>query len=369
MTEPRALVTGATGLVGSAVARHLLAQKHPVRVFVRDPERARALFGWRVEIAAGDLRDPESLRRACAGMNDVYHVAGAVDIHRHADAEMWETNVEGTRRVIEAARDAGVSRLVYTSSVSVYGDRLPIGLAEDAPLNPAGIYGASKVEAERLVRDAAAGGLRATIIRPCIVYGPGDRYFIPEAARVMRLPALPLPDGGRHLVDVVHADDLAAAHRLVMEAGQSGEAYNVTDGGCYRAGELLRWIAEVLGRSLWFPSIPWRCAIVMRPLINLLGRLWERPDLARLGMQELNGLFSDYHFEISKIAALGYAPRISARTGLRSELQAVRRRGAVHESVLGPSKDPAYRDPAYRVPAYGQDDREKIGSSENRVGE
>lgn len=357
MTEPRALVTGATGLVGGAVARALLAQRHLVRVFVRDVERARALFGSRVEIAAGDVRDPESLRRACAGMNHVYHVAGVVDIHRHANTEMWETNVEGTRRVLGAARDAGVSRLVYTSSVSVYGDRLPVGLAEDAPLNPAGIYGASKVEAERLVREAAAGGLHATIIRPCIVYGPGDRYFVPGAARVMRLPVLPLPDGGRHLVDLVHADDLATAHRLVMEAGQSGEAYNVTDGGCISAGELLRRVAEGLGRSPWFPSIPWRCAIVMRPLINLLGRLWDLPDLAHLGMQELNGLFSDYHFDISKIVALGYAPRISARTGLVSEVQAARRRG--HENVLGRSKHQADRDPLYRVSPYGQEDRER----------
>jgi nucleoside-diphosphate-sugar epimerase len=357
MTERCALVTGATGLVGSAVARGLLAQKHPVRVFVRDVARARALFGWRVEIAAGDLRDSGSLRRACAGMNDVYHVAGAVDIHRHASAEMWETNVEGTHRVLEAARDAGVSRFVYTSSVSVYGDRLPVGLAEDGPLTPAGIYGASKVEAERLVREAAAGGLRATIIRPCIVYGPGDRYFIPAAAQVMRLPVLPLPDGGRHLVDLVHADDVAAAHQLVMEAGHPGEAYNVTDGGCYRARELLGWIAEALGRSLWFPSIPWRCAIVMRPLINLLGRLWSWQALAHLGMQELNGLFSDYHFDISKIAALGYAPRIGARTGLVSEFQAARRRVPVHEHVLGPSRNQADRDSAYRV--YGQEGREE----------
>jgi nucleoside-diphosphate-sugar epimerase len=342
MSEPRTLVTGATGLVGRAVVRALLAQNHPVRVFVRDSERARDLFGPQVEIAQGDLRDPKSLRPACTGMNDVYHVAGAVDVHRHTDAEMWETNAEGTRRVLEAARAAGVGRVVYTSSVSVYGDRLPVGVAEDAPLNPAGIYGASKVEAERMVREAAAGGLRAISLRPCIVYGPGDRYFVPEAARLMRLPLLPLPDGGRHLVDVVHADDLARAHLLVMETGRSGEAYNVTDGGCYRAGELLRWIAEALDRSLWFPSIPLRCAIVIRPLINLLGRWWGRSDLAHLGMQELSGLFSDYHFDISKIAALGYAPRIGARTGLHSELRKARHRVAVREDVLGPASTAAY---------------------------
>lgn len=324
MTEPRALVTGATGLVGSAIVRALLERKHPVRVLARHPERARVLFGSRVEIYTGDLRAPESLRLACEGIGKIYHVAGAVDTHEHGVAEILDTNVEGTRRLLEAARATGVLRFVYTSSVSVYGDRLPLGVAEDAPVNPAGIYGVSKARAERSVQEAVAGGLRAVIVRPCIVYGPGDRYFMPQAVRVVRLPVVPLPDGGRHVVDVVHADDLAAAHLLVMEVGQPGGVYNVTDGRSYHAGELIRWMAEALDRSPWVPSIPWWFATCIRPLINVVGRLCGRPDFARLGTQELNGLFSDYHFDISKITTLGYTPRIDAHAGLQSELRRVR---------------------------------------------
>ncbi len=320
-TEPRALVTGATGLVGSAIVRALLERKHPVRVLARDPERARVLFGSGVEVCSGDLRAPESLRLACQGIEKIYHVAGAVDTHTHGDAEILDTNVEGTRRLLGAARATGVLRFVYTSSVSVYGDRLPLGVAEDAPLNPAGIYGVSKIRAERSVQEAIATGLRAMIVRPCIVYGPGDRYFMPQAVRFVRLPVIPLPDGGRHVVDVVHADDLAVAHIQVMEAGQPGGVYNVTDGGCYHAGELIRWVAEAVGRSPWSPSIPWWFATRVRPLINVVGRLCGKPDFARLGMQELNGVFSDYHFDISKITTLGYTPRIDAHAGLQSELR------------------------------------------------
>lgn len=323
MSGPRALVTGATGLAGSAIVRALLERQRSVRILARDPERARVLFGASVEIVAGDLGDPERLRLACRGMEQVYHVAGAVDTHRHGDAEFLDTNVEGTRRLIAAAQAAGVSGFVYTSSVSVYGDRLPLGVGENAPLNPAGIYGMSKVRAERLVQEAVAAGLHAAIVRPCIVYGPGDRYFIPQAARVMRLPVIPLPDGGRHVVDLVHADDLAAACLLIMKAGQPGDAYNVTDGGCHQVGEMLRWIAEALNRSPLFPSIPWWVAANIRPLIKAAGRLWGRPELARLGRQELNGLFSDYHFDISKAAALGYTPCIDARAGLRSEVRTI----------------------------------------------
>jgi nucleoside-diphosphate-sugar epimerase len=321
MTKPRVLVTGATGLVGSAIVRALLERNRPVRVLARDPQRARVLFGSRVEIASGDLRDLESVRRACEGSGQIYHVAGAVDTHRHGDAEILDTNVEGTRRLLGAAQTLGVSRVVYTSSVSVYGDRLPLGVAEDAPANPAGIYGISKVRAERLVQAAVAAGLHAMIVRPCIVYGPGDRYFLPQAAQVVRLPVIPLPDGGRHMVDVVHADDLAAAHLLVMDAGQPGGAYNVTDGGRYQARDLIRWIAEALHTSPWHPSIPWWFATCVAPGIRVVGRLWGRSELAHLRRQELIGVFSDYHFDISKIIALGYVPRIDARAGLQFELR------------------------------------------------
>lgn len=305
------------------MVRALLARKCPVRILARDTERARVLFGSQAEIYTGSLGDRERLRQACAGVGEIYHIAGAVDTHRHGPAEILDTNVEGTRRLLEAAHTARVARIVYTSSVAVYGDRLPTGIREDARVNPAGVYGVSKARAERLVREAAAAGLRAMIVRPCIVYGPGDRYFLPQALQVARLPIIPLPDGGRHIVDLVHADDVAAAQLRVMEAGRSGEAYNVTDGGSHRAGDIIRWIAEALNRSPRSPAIPLWFAARIRPLIVVAGRLCGRPDVARLGRQELVGLFSDYHFDVAKIAALGYVPRIGAAAGLRSEIQRV----------------------------------------------
>ena len=307
--------------MGGAIVRALLKRQRPVRIVARDPDRARALLGAHVEIASGDLRDPESLRRACEGTGEIYHVAGAVDTHIHSDGEFLDTNVEGTRRLLEAARAAGASRFVYTSSVSVYGDRLPLGVAENAPVRPVGIYGVSKVRAERMVQAAAAAGFRAMIVRPCIVYGPGDRYFLPQAARVLRLPMLPLPDGGRRVVDLVHAADLAAAHLLIMDVGRPGEVYNVTDGRCYHAADLIRWMAGALDCAPWQPTIAWWLAVSVRPLVSIVGRLLGMPELTRLGRQELNGLFSDYHFDISKIRALGYAPRIDARGGLADEIR------------------------------------------------
>lgn len=320
MTKPPALVTGATGMVGGAIVRALLKRGRAVRVLARDPDRARALFGPAVEIAAGDLRAPAGLRRACEGIQEIYHAAAELGFRDGSGAEIFETNVEGTRRLLEAARAGGVSRIVYTSSVAVYGDHLTRGVTEDAPLDPSGAYGTSKVRAERLLRGAAGAGLHGVIVRPCIVYGPGDRYFLPQTRSIMRLPVIPLPDGGRHVVDVVHADDVAAAHLLVMEVGHPGEAYNVTDGGCYQLGELIRWMAGALQRSPWCPSIPYWVARGAVPVINIIGRLGRMPELARLRPRDVGVFFGDYHFDIAKLTALGFAPQVDARTGLQVAL-------------------------------------------------
>jgi hypothetical protein len=109
-----------------------------------------------------------------------------------------------------------------------------------------------------------------------------------------------------------------------MAAGQPGEAYNVTDGGRHPAGEIIRLVAEAQHRSPWLPPIRRWVATCLKPFINIAGRLLGQPELARLDWQEMNGVFSDYHFSIAKITALGYAPRIDARTGLQNE---IRRRG------------------------------------------
>ncbi|MHB8732677.1 MAG: NAD-dependent epimerase/dehydratase family protein [bacterium] len=326
MIEPRVLVTGATGMVGSAIVRALLERKRSVRVLARNPERARALFGASVSIAAGDLGAPASLRQACDGIREIYHAAAELGFRGGSGAEMHETNVEGTRRLLDAAQASGVSRLVYTSSVAVYGDHLARGITETAPATPSSAYGRSKAQAERLVREADGRGLRCVIVRPCIVYGADDRYFIPQTVSTMRLPVIPLPDGGRHVVDLVHADDVAAAHLLVMEAGQPGGAYNVTDGGCYRLRELIGWMSGALDRSPWCPSIsPWVARRAV-PWVRIAGRLARIPEMASLQPQDVDVFLCDYHFDIAKITALGYAPRHQAPTELPRVLRECARR-------------------------------------------
>jgi len=312
MITSRVLVTGATGMVGSAVVRALLKRKRTVRVLARKLERARALFGESVSIVVGDLGAPATLQQACDGVGEVYHVAAELGFRGGSGAEIYETNVEGTRRLLEAAHAGGVPHLVYTSSVAVYGDHLVRGITEETPARASSPYGISKARAERLVREAVGRGMRCLIVRPCVVYGPGDRYFLPQSVSTMRLPVIPLPDGGRHVVDLVHADDVAEAHLLVMEAGQPGEAYNVTDGGCYQMRELIRWMCEALERSPWCPSIPVWVAHGVLPLVRMAGRLARISEMADLRQRDVEVFFGDYHFDIAKITTLGYVPRIPA---------------------------------------------------------
>jgi len=305
-------------MVGGAIVRALLRRRRPVRVFVRDSRRAQALFGSGVEIAVGDLADGESVRRAAAGTGDVYHAAGAVDEWQYPAEAMWDTNVVGTRRLLAV----GSGRFVYTSSVSVYGVGLPLGVREDAPFNPPGVYGASKVEAERAVLEAAAAGRAAMILRPCVVYGPGDRYFGPQANETIRLPVVPLPDGGGHLVDLVHADDLAEAQVLVMATGRPGDIYNVTDGATHSLRDLIGWMEEASGRRPWCPSITRWMAFGAQPVLRAVGRLAGLRPLAQLRHKDVYAFFSDYNFAIAKIRAIGYAPQMDARIAVPAALRA-----------------------------------------------
>lgn len=231
----RALVTGATGLVGSYVAERLIADGWSVRALVRAPQAAHWLAPLGVEVVAGDLADPASLRRAAAGCSAVVHAAAVV-----AAPGEWEDyraiNVDGTRAVVDAASHAG-ARLVHISSVAVYGAaeryrHRPTD--EDTPLAPLpqhAVYARSKREAETLVLAAhEAGRVWACALRPDVIYGRRDRQFVPRVARLLSYGVAPLVAGGTARMAIVHASAVAdaAARALGVEAA-GGRAYNVAN--------------------------------------------------------------------------------------------------------------------------------------------
>ncbi len=246
------LVTGATGFVGSAVVRALLDAGEVPRVLVRPESDRRNLDGLGVDLAEGDLRDAASLARACRGCQALFHVAADYRLWVPRPEQIYATNVDGTRALMQAAGAAGVARIVYTSSVATLGfnrDGSPAVEATPAALaDMIGHYKRSKFLAEEVVRGMVTEvGLPAVIVNPSTPIGPRDikptptGRMIVEAARG-RIPAF--VDTG---LNVVHVADVAAGHLLAFERGRIGERY-ILGGENLAFAEILGAIARLRGR-------------------------------------------------------------------------------------------------------------------------
>ena len=224
------LVTGATGLVGSALVRQLVAQDASVRILRRasSPLDALGETAQQVEHVVGDLTDPLSVREAVRGITHVYHVAARVDLS--ADLRtLRPVNVHGTAHVVDAACEEGVARLVHTSSIAALGrpDDSDVLISEETPWagTPGrSAYAQTKREAELEVHRGIAEGLDATIVNPALVFGTGrpdaSTHRLVEAVRRERLPGV--PPGGTCVVD---AEDVATGMRRAMLHGETGRRY------------------------------------------------------------------------------------------------------------------------------------------------
>jgi dihydroflavonol-4-reductase len=246
------LVTGASGFVGSAVAKTLLNAGHQVRVLVRPTSSRVNLADPRLDIATGDLLDAGSIERAMKDVRFVFHVAADYRLWARNPDDIVHTNVEGTRLVMEKALGAGVERIVYTSSVATLKAR-PDGSSSDEtfPLDPklaVGAYKYSKVAAERLVETMIAEqGLPAVIVNPSTPIGPGDVRPTPTGRIIIEAAAGRMPayvDTGLNLVNV---DDVASGHVAALEKGRIGERY-ILGGENVLLGDMLREIARQVGR-------------------------------------------------------------------------------------------------------------------------
>lgn len=261
---PRALITGATGLVGSYLAERLLAAGWKTRALVRSPRADSDLRTTGVEIVEGNVLDASSVSRAAIGCDVLFHAAATV-----SSRGGWEAyrslNVDGTRNVISAARIAG-ARLLHVSSVAVYGSgtnryRTGTAIDEDAPLHPLSphsYYARSKRESESLVLGAhAKGDIWATTIRPDVIYGRRDRLFVPKVARALRLGIAPAPGGGTAILPIVHAANVAdAAYLAAVSDKAGGRAYNTANDFDVTLAEFFRLAGSGLGRTVRLVSVP-----------------------------------------------------------------------------------------------------------------
>jgi nucleoside-diphosphate-sugar epimerase len=258
----KALVTGATGFVGSHLTEALRRRGDEVTVLARSPRKAEALASLGVRTVPGDLNDRGALARAAEGQDEVYHVAGVVAARSEAD--FLAANRDGTANVVAAAEAAGRPRLVLVSSLAAAGpsprDR---PLRGDEPPAPVTAYGRSKLAGEQVVRGSA---LPWTILRPPTVYGPRDREVL-KVFRLVRLGLAPVFGDGIQQLSAVHAGDLAEA--LIAAARGSatlGRVYYPCHPEVVTSAELVRRIGEVMGRRPVVIPVP---AAVGRALLGV----------------------------------------------------------------------------------------------------
>jgi dihydroflavonol-4-reductase len=286
----KVLVTGASGFVGSAVAKALTEAGFAVRALVRPTSPRAHLNGMQVEFVEGDLRDAESVRRAMAGVRHVFHVAADYRLWARDPREIAEVNVAGTRTIMSEALRAGVERVVYTSSVATLAlnsDGQPVD--ETLPLaeaNAIGAYKRSKVAAERLVEAMIANDkLPAIIVNPSTPIGPRDVRPTPTGRIIVEAATGRIPGFVDTGLNLVHVDDVAEGHIAALRQGRIGERY-ILGGENVRFSDMLADIAAMVGRRaprLRFPrGMMMPAAYIAEGMARVTGR---EPLLTRDGLR------------------------------------------------------------------------------------
>ena len=317
MREERILVTGATGFTGGHLCERLIREGHQVRALVRDENRCSELRRWGVEIVTGDLRDPESLKRATNGINVVYHIAALFRPENVSRKEMWENNVQGTKNMLDAAVKAGVQRFVHCSTIGVHGDIKDPPANEDAPYNPGDYYQESKTAGEKItIQYMTEGKLPIVIFRPGGIYWPRDLRFL-KLIKPIKAERFIMLGSGEVIYQMIYIDDLIDGILLCGTREEAiGRIYILTGREPTTLNQLVRVVAEVLGvrpPRLRFPVGPvylagFLCELLCKPLgIN--------PPLYR---RRVDFFRKTRSFDISKARReLGFWPKTDLRTGMK----------------------------------------------------
>ncbi len=292
----KAFLTGATGFLGSHVARALADQSAELRLLVRPTSNLKNLEGLKAETAIGDLRDPASLEKAISGCDTVFHVAADYRLWVRDPAEMFRSNVEGTRAILEAARKNGVRRVVYTSSVATMGftsDGHPAN--EDSPVslaNMIGPYKRSKFMAEQVAIEAGRSGMQVVTVNPTTPVGEQDVKPTPTGRIVVDFLKRKFPayvDTGLNLVDV---RECARGHVAALEKGKSGERY-ILGGENLTLKQLLDTLGKISGLPSPTVKLPYFFALAAGVVDETItGRLLGREpratiDTVRMGKKKM----------------------------------------------------------------------------------
>lgn len=317
MEAASVFVTGATGFVGRAVVERLAEEGHRVTVLLLPEEDEASLAGCRV--VRGDITRPETLSGRIAGHHAVVHLAGAVGY-----GQTWETcirlNREGTRHVADEALRCGVRRFVHMSSVSVYGRVSGVPVREDTPFRKIGDpYGDTKIDAERLLEERArTRALEVTFIRPTVIYGPGDRLFLPKVIENLRSGRARVIGPGTNRVNLVHVRDAADfVCRVLGEPRTRGRAYNLTHPENPPWQAFLAEVAGLLGVPVPDRHVPYHAALLLGGLLEAASRVTGKPP--RLTRYAVRNVGRPYDYRTERMQKeLGFFPAVETMEGVRA---------------------------------------------------
>lgn len=300
MAKETVLVTGGAGRLGRALTGELLRKGMDVRVLVQsDNDAVRIPAG--VAPYVGDITDERALIRACRGVDMVFHLAAIVSQFREGPHEIMRTNAMGTRRVMEAARHAKARKVIFASTVNVYGRVRKELLTEESEPKPTDTYGLSKVVAEK---EIMGSGMNYTILRMATIYGPGfENSFLKVFKAIKEGKAYIIGSGKNHL-PLVHINDAVSAFMLAASKKVSDrKTYNITDGREYTQEYLFNLAADLLG-------VPKPDKHISPLVVNIVAK-------ARgLDRDEIRFVTSDKRIDISKAKKeLGFRPKESVESG------------------------------------------------------
>jgi nucleoside-diphosphate-sugar epimerase len=321
----KVFVTGGTGFIGGEVVRQLRARGEEVVCLVRSPEKASKLLELGCELRSGDLSDEAAIRQGMAGCDAVIHAAAMYEVGIPAKQRpaMREANVAGTEQVMKAALAEKVGRIVYVSTVGIFGNTRK-QVVDESYENPetdfTSYYEETKLEAHKLVqRMIDEQGLPAIIVQPGGVYGPGDTSQVADLLEQFfagKLPLIPFPELGLCLT---HVEDIAGGILLALDKGKIGETY-VISGPVTTMREAIETVARVSGRKAPKRALPTGLMKAMVPFGPLVGKVMGQPPNLREIISSADGV--TFWAKCDKAQReLGYSPR-GLEEGLRQTLEA-----------------------------------------------
>lgn len=327
------LMTGATGFVGSQLARELLDEGHTVHALARTPSKLDAMAHPQLKVFKGDLHDLDSIRQAAEGCEQAYHLAAYAEVYAPETSKFFEVNVRGTLNVVQACLDAGVKRLLYTSTAGVIGPVAQRGAppADEEHIRPVDYfhpYETSKLLAEERIRHFLGQGMEIVVANITRVYGPGDidykNGYTLLVLRYLRKGRVMIPGSGLEVNNLVHMDEVVGGLRSLMARGRDGERYLIgSENVSLRslldtAGKLEGRKGRVIGVPFWLVKFAARMDVWRAKIFG--GKPQGTP-------QFLRRYAWDWPFSVEKAREeTGYAP-IGMEEGLRRTIDWLKREG------------------------------------------